>query len=270
LVISVLSAILAGWLLFRGRREFSEACNELRLIIADRARLEHLNPFPNAEAARKTKATLEIYRTTVNKGKEELSAQVLPQPPLAPNEFQSRVRLAILSLSEKAQVSRVKLPENFCLGFDEFTSSLPDTAASPLLGQQLSQTELLLSILIDSRVDAIAEVKRVPTLADSTPAAVPTRKTATKPTTVIERTAVDLRFTASPSALRKVLNEIASADHQFFIVRRLHVHNEKQKPPAREETARLISEASPAAIKFIVGAEHLEVAARVELIRFNF
>ncbi len=94
---------------------------------------------------------LENYGTTLNKTKEELKTQVVPLTPLAPNEFQSRSAPGDLQcrLKEPA-TNRVKLPENFHLGFDEFTPPLPDTAASPLLGQQLGQVELLVNILIDN------------------------------------------------------------------------------------------------------------------------
>jgi hypothetical protein len=94
---------------------------------------------------------------------------------------------------------------------------------------------------------------------------------------VIDRAVVDLAFTASPTALRKVLNQIASFDRQFFIIRTLHVHNEQQKGPSREQSGAATSgnaapnpATSPSAIKFIVGNEHLEAAAAVELVRFTF
>src|SRR5205085_2902794 len=84
-------------------------------------RLEHLSPFPNEENFRKTQEALDNYVASLNKLKEELKAQSVPVSPLAPNEFQSRLRQAIVNTTEKARTNRVKLPENFHLGFDEFT-----------------------------------------------------------------------------------------------------------------------------------------------------
>ena len=75
---------------------------------------------------------------------------------MAPNEFQSHLRQAMTAVAERARANKVKLPENFFLGFDEFASALPNTAVAPLLGQQLAQIELLLNILIDARVDVTA------------------------------------------------------------------------------------------------------------------
>ena len=266
------SLLLAFWFLFHAKGQFGEASTQFNEIATERTRLEHLNPFPNEDNFRKTQAALTNYGATLNKTKEELKTQAVPLTPLAPNEFQSRLRRAIVNVTERAQSNRVKLPENFNLGF-EFTGALPDAAASPLLGQQLNQAELLVTILIDNRVDAITTVRRPTAPAELTAAASPAaRKASAESPRVVEWEVVDLAFTASPSALRKVLNQIASFDRQFFIVRTLHVRNEQQKGPPRERVEGTTTAAapSPSAIKFIVGNEHLDVAATVELVRFAF
>ena len=92
---------------------------------------------------------------------------------MAPNEFQSHLREAMTATAEKARANRVKLPENFQLGFDEFTTALPNTEVAPLLGQELAQVELLVDFLIDARVDALTAFKRMP-LPEEKGAATPT------------------------------------------------------------------------------------------------
>src|SRR5437870_11195598 len=124
------SALLALWFLFHVRSGFAEAFVQFNDAAAERNRLEHLNPFPNEENFRKTQAALDNYGATLTKLKEELKAQVLPVPGIAPNEFQSRLRQAIVSTTEKARANRVKLPENFHLGLDEFATTLPGSAAA--------------------------------------------------------------------------------------------------------------------------------------------
>src|SRR5438105_7495238 len=273
------AALLALWFLFHARRGFAEASAQFNEAAIERTRLEHLNPFPNEENFRKTQAALDNYGATLNKLKEELKAQVLPVAPIAPNEFQSRLRQAIVSTTEKARANRVKLPENFRLGFDEFATSLPASAAAAgLLGQELGQIELLLGILIDTHVDKITNLKRetLPpeTAATSTPPAKKPPANAAPP--VVERAIVDLTFTATPSALRKVLNQVASSERQFFIARTVYVRNEQLKGPSRDQTGAAASTAAAAtnqpnaALKFIVGNEHVETTARIELVRFAF
>src|SRR6266478_5729079 len=201
LIAFAVTALLALYFLFRARSGFTEASAQFNEAATERNRLEHLNPFPNEGNFRKTRAALDDYSATLTKLKAELRAQVLPVEPIAPNEFQSRLRRAIVSTTEKARANRVKLPENFHLGFDEFRTTLPTTAAAPLLGRELAQVELLVGILIDARVDAIAAVKRTTPPAEATTAPTP--------------------------------------------------------PPKK-------------AIKFIVGNEHVEITARIEMVRFAF
>ena len=47
-----------------------------------------------------------------------------------------------------------------------------------------------------------------------------------------------MTFASSPSAARRVINQIASASQQFYIIRTLHVLNEKEKGPPRAENQR--------------------------------
>jgi hypothetical protein len=274
------AALLALWFIFHARSGLTEASAQFTEAATERTRLEHLNPFPNEENFRKTQAALDDYGATLTKLKEELKAQVLPAAPIAPNEFQSRLRQAIVSTTEKARANRVKLPENFHLGFDEFATTLPGSAAAAAsLGQELSQVELLLGILIDARVDTITTLKRVnlstETAAAPTPAHKPAGPANAAPAPV-ERSIVDLTFAASPSAIRKVLNQIASSERQFFIARTLYVRNEQLKGPTREQAAatgkaaETAAATSPNAIKFIVGNEHVENTARIEMVRFTF
>ena len=276
LIAFAVTALLALCFLFRARSGFIEASAQFNEAATERNRLEHLNPFPNEGNFRKTRAALDDYGATLTKLKAELRAQVLPVEPIAPNEFQSRLRRAIVNTTEKARANRVKLPENFHLGFDEFRTTLPTTAAAPLLGQELAQVELLFGILIDARVDAIAAVKRTTPPAEATAAPTPPPKKPSAPANaappVVERAIVDLTFTASPSAIRKVSNQIASAERQFFIVRTLYVRNQQLKGPAREQTAATAGTTPPptSAIKFIVGNEHVEITARIEMVRFAF
>src|SRR5881394_452536 len=113
LIAFAVTALLALWFLFRARSGFTEASVQFNEAATERARLDHLNPFPNEENFRKTQAALETYRTTLNKTKEDLKSQVVPLAPLAPNEFQTHLREAIANVTERARANRVKLPENF-------------------------------------------------------------------------------------------------------------------------------------------------------------
>jgi hypothetical protein len=285
-------ALLAGALLYWRLTIWSDARQIFDRAAAERIRLLHLDPFPNDANYRKLQGYLETYSSALDKFKQALKAEVASVPSLAPNEFQSRLRQATIAALDRARVNNVKLPDRFQLGFDEFATIMPNTAVTPLLGQELSQIQMLINILLDAKVDSVTSLRRTrlpeergvaPT---PTPSPSPGRRVATaKPggtpvPTLIERNIVDVTFKAAPSAARKVLNEIVSSTGQFFIVRTLYVHNEKDKGPPREkmagpapaESAQATRAQTGAAgsLNFIVGNEHVEVSATIEMLRFTF
>jgi hypothetical protein len=288
--------LLVGILFFLTRSNWNNAKGQLNAAVAELNRLQRLDPFPSDANERKLKVLLENYRTALDKLKEELKTQVAPVPPLAPNEFQSRLRQATIAVLSRARSNNVKLPDNFNLGFDEFATALPKTDTAPLLGQELSQVQMLINILVDAKVDSVASFHRMPLPEEHgvaptpPPAPVPGGRkgssrgpkpagTSVAAPKLLERNIVDLTFKATPAAARKVLNQISSSNGQFYIIRTLYVRNEKDKGPPREKTA----EANPpanqptapdqpggAALSFIVGNEHIEILATIEMLRFTF
>ena len=272
-------ALVALWFLFHAKGNFGEAKARFDETAAERNRLERRDPFPSDVNYQKLKAHIDNYGAVLRKFEEELKNHTLSAPQLAPNEFQTRLRRTMVASAEKARANKVKLPNNFALGFDEFTAALPDNDIAPLLGQELAQAELLINILVDARVDSVTGFARKTRLPSATAAVMPApaKKTTLSPANgpkVIERNIVDLTFVASPSAAHKVLNQIASANQQLYVIRTLHVRNEKEKGPAREGNAAGAAVTTPPAatapLNFIVGNERIETSARIEMLRFIF
>ena len=277
LIAFAICVLLALWFLFHAKGNFDEAKAGFDETATERNRLERRDPFPSEPNYQKLKVHIDNYGVALKKFEEELKNHALPGAPLAPNEFQTRLRQAMVTSAEKARTNKVKVPSNFALGFDEFTAALPTNEAAPLLGQELAQAELLTNILIDARVDNITTFARTGLPSATAAAATLAKKPAVVPgPKVVERNVIDLAFVSSPSAARKVLNQISSSNQQLYVIRSLHVRNEKEKGPAREGTA--VGSAAPAAtpppanaaLNFIVGNEHIETSARIEMLRFNF
>ena len=242
-------ALLTGALLYWRWSAWAGARQAFDQVATERSRLQQLDPFPNETNYRKLQGYLEKYRATLDNFKEELKAQVAPAPPLAPNEFQSRLRQAVVATLERARANNVTMPGRFQLGFDEFAMTMPSTAGTRLLGQELSQVQMLINILLNAKVDSVTSFRRAPLPEEHGPSPTPApspvagrRVASAKPgstpvPTLVERNVVDITFKAAPSAARKVLNEMASSPGQFFIIRTLYVHNEKDKGPTREKGA---------------------------------
>jgi hypothetical protein len=288
LVVFGICGLTSGTLFLLAWSNWTSARSMFGAAAAERSRLERLDPFPNDANYRKMKVLLENYSAALDKLKEELKTEALPAPPLAPNEFQSHLLETMLATTQKARLDKVKLPATFHLGFDPFVMSLPNSnETARLLGQELSQIQMLINILLDARVDAVTSLQRMPLPEESggppAPTPAPTRgqkpaNTVVAGSKMLERNVVDLSFKASPSAARKVLNQIGSSA-QFYIIRTLYVRSEKDKGPPREKTAQpnppanepaAPSQPANASLNFIVGDEHIEISARVEMLRFTF
>ena len=285
--------LVAAGLLWWTKGSYEDAMAKYRESAAEQTRLESGNPYPSAANVGKMKTYLDNYKATLDKLKAELKTRMLTEAPLAPNEFQTRLRQAIIHTAENARNNRVKLPVNFFLGFDEFVSSLPSPEDAPALGQELSQVQLLLNTIIEARVDAITAFHRLSrpgTATGTSPAPAATPRTPSKPSPgpkLIEQRTVEFAISASPTAGRRVINQISADNEQFFIIRAIYVKNQKDKGPPREIAARtgaaiplptpvapagvsLTPAATPAGpLNFIVGNEHIDLSARVELVNFR-
>ena len=285
--------LLAVGLVWWTKGSYEDAMTKYRESAAEQTRLESGNPYPSAANVGKMKTYLDNYKTALEKLKAELKTRMLTEAPLAPNEFQTRLRQAIIHTAENARNNRVKLPANFFLGFDEFVSSLPSSEDAPALGQELSQVQLLLNTIIEARIDAITAFHRVShpgTATGTSPAPAATPRTPSKPLPspkLIEQHTVEFAISASPAAGRRVFNQISADNEQFFIIRAIYVKNQKDKGPPRETAAGTGAAiplpnpvapagASPAPaatpagpLNFIVGNEHIDLSARVELVNFR-
>ena len=296
LIVFGICVLFAGFLLYWTRGNWSDARQAFDKAAAERSRLQRLDPFPNDANYRKLKVLLENYSAALDKFKEDLKKEAVPETPLAPNEFQSRLRQAVIATLNRAHANNVKLPDKFALGFDEFTTALPKTSMAPLVGQELSQIQMLINILLDAKVDGVSSFHRAPLREEQgvspPPAATPTpgrkgsaargakpAEPSATPPELLKRNVVDFTFKAAPAAARKVLNEIASSTGQFFIIRTLYVHNEKDKGPPREKAAEpnpspseqeASTQPGNAPLNFIVGNEHIEISATIEMLRFTF
>jgi len=279
--------IAAAWFFFSAKSDWDEASERFNNASTELSRLERLAPYPSTDNLRKMKAHAEDYASALGKLKDELKMRVAPAAPMAPNEFQSHLRVAMNSVADKARANKVKLPDKFYLGFDEFASTLPNESVAPLLGQELVQIEWLVNGLLDARVEALSAFRRSPLpeehgTAATLPAAGAKPNAATTAPKLLERNVVELTFLSTPGAARKVINQIAGASQEFCIIRELHVRNEKDKGPPRESggetsTVPSIPAPSPAAktipaatLNFIVGNEKIETTAKIEIVRFTF
>jgi hypothetical protein len=282
-----LAMFMSAWFLLHEKGAADEAQFRFEQTINELTRLRRSTPFPNEENLRKTKAQAENYGTALLALENDLKNRMFAQLPLQPNEFQSQLRLAFTAISERAAANKVQLPVNFYLGFDDYATSLPNSEAAPRLGQQLHAVEWIANTIIEAHVDALNSLTRTP-LPQEKAGRSPTSPAASRPAKplkpaatkeeIVDRTSVNVSFSCSSAAARRVCNEIAAAKDQFYIIRALLVKNQVDKGPKRgtpETTSPAPASPAPGArgkepaVSFIVGTEHIDVAAKIEILKFN-
>jgi hypothetical protein len=287
----VFSTLLCVYFLFRERSAAGREGARLKTVTEELIRLRGGTPFPNEENLHMTRAQTRGRRDSLLALEKELKRRTFPKPALQPNEFQAQLRQAVTDVIERARASKAQLPESFYLGFDEYATSLPNSAAAPCLGRQLRAIEWIANTILDAHVDSLQSMMRSP-LPEEKAAPAPARTTARgakDPKTpgtsagIVDSTSIDIAFSGSPSAVRRILNQIAAANEQAYVIRTLRVRNQVDKGPERGSiekpapatAAAVRPEPAGAAgkeqgISFIVGTEHLNVATKIEILRFNF
>ena len=277
--------------LIHEKRASHDASARLEATVNERNRLRRSVPFPNEKNLHKTKAQTESYRSALLALESELKVRTLPKLPLQPNEFQAQLRLAVSEVQDAAAKAKMQLPASFNLGFDEYASSLPDGQAAPLLGQQLRAIERIVNMAIEAHLDSLGNLTRTPLPEEKSVG--PTPKVANagpglssnnSPPEIVRFSAIDLFFSGSPAAARRVINQIAACKEQVYVIRTLVVKNQVDKGPKRSESETVAAtpplapkkpassapKATQEGITFIVGTEHLDLAARIEIVSFSF
>jgi hypothetical protein len=286
-----LATILSLSFVIHEKKRAGEARARVDWTLHELARLRRVTPFPKEENLRKAVKEAESYRTSLLTLGKELQSRVLPLSPLQPNELQAQLRLAVNAIHERAAAGKVQLPANFNLGFNEYASALPNSEAAPQLGRQLQAIESITRTVIDAHVDSLMSLSRMqlPEERDAATSALSqVHENSARPgralrrnEKVVESTCIDIAFSGTQAAARRVLNQIAASSDQFYIIRTLVVRNQVDKGPKREPVSAALSPQPAAytprastkkepAINFIVGTEHLDVAARIEIVRFSF
>jgi hypothetical protein len=238
--------------LYQARSNWKGASARFGYTSAELLRLEQLNPYPNTENIKELGTQAISYRAVLLKLEGQLQQHILTGRTLTPSEFQSRLRVETASIIEKAKTQRVQLPDKFQLGFDSYTSGLPNEIAAPRLGQELTQVGVLVGLLIDAGIDSLVSLHR----------AALREEQESKPTDRQkgELSTVEVTFVSTESSAREALNRIARSDDQIFVVQNLKVRNQQDKAPPREA-----GKTKEGALNFIVGEERVEITAVIEI-----
>ena len=197
-------------------------------------------------------------------------------PDLRPVAFLQMMASHLAKLRQAAEAAKVKIVEGFAFGFSRYAGTPPAIPARnlseedtkrvvTLLVKQLRAIEKISSLLIESHVDDITQIRRseVESGGGSDALDVPI---VNDPRALYETLPFEFQFRCTPEALRDFLNSLTKSDW-FFAVRRVQVVGEPPPPPEKSGAA------SPggAPVPPVVSAPtrtHLAVTVRIDLIEF--
>jgi hypothetical protein len=295
-----------GFLLYSSYGRYSQVSDDYHTQVTELKRLQGLSPYPDAQNLQRYSQVRENYAVAVADLQKQLaSLQPKPEsPPPTPLQFQDRLRRVVEEVTKSAQQSGVTLPENFYLGFEQYRGAPPDTAATPSLSAELDAISDLIDILLRQHITSLTAIKRGP-LANEAGGAVAAAETnrggrppAAGPAALnlVTRNPVEVEFTTSPNGFRESLNRITAAP-RLYVVTALRVRNQVDKGPPRggdEPGAgpngfagrppepppagpppvdqngvpvQPLPEKGPPPLRYVVGLEKLDVAARIDLVQ---
>jgi hypothetical protein len=255
-----------GFLLYSSIGNYSEVSDNYARQATELKRLQTLVPYPNEENLKKMRDQKDAYVAGIHSLEQNLSTLEFPLAPMRPEEFQDELKKTVNETLDRANETGTKLPAKFYLGFDIYQSTLPKGEAAAPLGRELKAISNAVGLILNGRVDAILDIKRV-----SLPEEVDA-KAAAQRKQLVSKYPFEITFVADQGRFRRVLNDIVSSQKQFYIVRSLTVKNEKQTGPSRQGGG-----PDPAApngegagkLRFIVGTEKLTVTAKIEVVDFT-
>lgn len=151
----------AGFLLYRGYREFSMASVKLGQFTSQRRSYYDKEPFPSAENLQREKENVDVLNGWVDRLLESLRrGQVEPQR-VTPSGFRKVFNDTQQALLARARSNGIEVGEGFAFGFDHYaTGELPVPTDVPRLTQQLAIIEEICKIFFEEGVGEIVFIER--------------------------------------------------------------------------------------------------------------
>jgi hypothetical protein len=287
-------AAALGFLVIKAWSTFGESNDRFVAANNSLATMKSANLYPSPENLEKKKTAVEDYEKKVTTLSKVLLSLQPTADPISETDFQAKLKVKIAELRTLAG-QKTKLPAESSLGFADYTSSLPKSAAiAQELSEYMDAAEAVARVFIDSGVESVdtfersllASEKAAETgakAAPPAPAGKASKGAAGKPVVpaksvaeMLERRTLTFTLTCDQGALQKVLNRLASPSQMpyFAAVRLLRVENEKNEGPLRaavtlELNKAKATEENTAAVEVpqeqvVIGADGLPVPAAAE------
>lgn len=233
-------SLVLGYLLYDAWSGYEEKKEGYLGLGTQMAGLKSARLAPTDANLQAKKQMVEEYAADVNR----LGAALLIlQPKVEPTkdiEFQTKLKAKISEVRTAAQ-SKMQLPAEFAFGFDEYTSSLPASAASTELSGYLDAMDELVKMLMKCNVQSLDLLERSKLAAEapsSANAQAQGARMAQAQTSgeILEKRQISLILTLDQGALQLLISRLATTEMPYFTsVRQLRIENQRQDGPQRSD-----------------------------------
>jgi len=237
--VSLAGSLALGYLLYDSWSSYDERKEAYIGLGNQMAALKGARLAPTEANLQAKKQMVDEYAADVNKLGATLLILQPKVEPLKDIEFQAKLKAKISEIRTAAQ-SKMQLPAEFAFGFDEYTGSLPTSAAAATeLSGYLDAMDELVKMLLKCNVQALdllersklaVELKAVGSTAQAN------ARMAQGPAEILEKRQISLILTLDQGALQLLISRLATTEMQYFTsVRLLRIENQRQDGPLRSE-----------------------------------
>jgi len=198
-------------------------------------------------------------------------------PDLRPVAFLQMMASQLAKLRQAADTAKVSIVDGFAFGFSRYAGTPPAIPARnlsdedtkrvvTLLVKQLRAIEKISTLLIESHVDDITEIRRSEVESSTGPDTLDV-PLGNDPHALYQTLPFEFQFHCTPEALRDFLNSLTKSDW-FFAVRKVQVVGEPPAPTEKQSAAAHGAAPAPPAAVSPPKRTRLAVTLRVDLIEF--
>lgn len=144
---------------------------------------------------------------------------------VSPQVFTDRLKSAHQEVAAAFEKADCVLPENFFLGFEEYSNQLARSESTGTLLLQLDGIKHALMGLAEARPNELLKVYREAVAEENGDSYQPA------PNDIARYFPVEIAFRGSESSVRDFLNSLGSKESHYYIVRCLKIQNELDTPP---------------------------------------
>jgi hypothetical protein len=275
-----------GFLAYTAKAKADQAYDTYQSKAQELKTLQNQQPFPSEANVRAMQDAQKAQQSAIDALQKEVAKSQIPLKPITPEKFQDNLRESIRRVTALAADRHVDMPKDkFYLGFEAYSSVPPKAELAPQLQRELEAVEKAVTILLESNISELKDIKRDPLpeeagKASSTSAAsrVVANKAQKKP--LAERQGFEVQFVSAEGQLQKFINELVSSKEQFFVPKSVEVANQQDKgpsktaqvpppqPPTTQGGQNSPTSAPASSMNIILGDEKLNVVARIDIVNF--